>query len=135
MSSVSSDNGAPAARAPLRELAALGVAAIVTRGELALIELSEARERAARWLAFALLAAVLLLAALLVAALWVVSIYWDAHRSEAIAAVAVLYGVLGGTLATWLAARLRAAPPLLHATLAELKQDCEALRGAERSHP
>ena len=135
MSSVSPDDGAPAARGPLRELAALGVAAIVTRGELALIELSEARERAARWLAFALLAAVLLLAALLVAALWVVSIYWDAHRSEAIAAVAVLYAVLGGTLAAWLAARLRAAPPLLQVTLAELKQDCEALRGAERLHP
>jgi len=131
---VPSDDGASAPRGPLRELAALGAAAIATRGELALIELSEARERAARWLALALLAAVLLLAALLVAALWVVSIFWDAHRSEAIAAVALMYAVLGGALAAWLAARLRSAPPLLHATLAELKQDCEALHGAARSH-
>lgn len=123
----------PSALGLVREAAALGVAALVTRGELAAIELTEARERAARWLVFALVAGVLLLAALLVASLWVVSIFWDSHRSEAIAFVALAYALAGGGTMWWLVARLRAAPPLLQATIAELKQDCDALRGTSRT--
>jgi uncharacterized membrane protein YqjE len=121
----------PAAGAPatglVREAVALGAAALVTRGELAALELTEARERAGRWLVLALVAAVLLLAALVVGALFVVSVFWDTYRSAAIAAVAVAYAAIGGALGAWLVARLRNAPPLLQATLAELKQDCAAL--------
>lgn len=113
----------------VREVIALGVAALVTRGELAALELAEARDQAARWLALAIVAATLLLAALLVAALFVVSVFWDTHRSEAIAVVALAYGVIGGVLAAWLLARVRNAPPLLEVTLAELKKDCAALGG------
>lgn len=113
----------------VREAVALAAAALVTRGELAALELTEARERAGRWLALALVAATLLLAALLVAALFVVSVFWETYRSEAIAVVALAYAGAGAALAAWLRARLQGAPPLLHATLAELRQDCEALRG------
>lgn len=123
---------APTPLGIVREVAALGAAALVTRGELAALELTEARDRAGRWLVLVVLAAVLLLAALLIAALLVVSLFWDAHRSGAIAAVALLYAVAGGAVLAWLAARLRAAPPLLEATIAELKQDCEALRGSAK---
>ncbi|HET9025828.1 MAG TPA: phage holin family protein [Burkholderiaceae bacterium] len=126
---------APSALGLVREAAALGVAALVTRGELAALELTEARERAARWMVLALVAGVLLLAALLVGSLWVVSIFWDSHRSEAIAVVATVYALAGGGLTWRLMARLRAAPPLLQATLNELKQDCDALRGARRTSP
>ncbi len=126
---------APSALGFVREAAALGVAALVTRGELAAIELTEARERAARWLVLALVAGVLLLAALLVGSLWVVSIFWESHRSEAIAVVAAAYALAGGGLMWWLVARLRAAPPLLQSTLSELRQDCDALRGASRTSP
>lgn len=116
----------------LRRVVALAAAALVTRGELAALELTEARERAARWLMLALLAAVLLLAALLVGSLLVVSAFWDTHRSAALAVVALVYGLAGAGLAAWLVARLRSAPPLLQATLQELRQDCDALRGASR---
>ena len=119
----------------IRNVAALGVAALVTRGELAALELAEARDRAARWLVLALVAGVLLLAALLVGSLWIVSIFWESHRSEAIAAVAAVYALAGGGLMWWLVARLRAAPPFLQSTLSELKQDCDALRGAPRRSP
>jgi uncharacterized membrane protein YqjE len=112
----------------VREAVALGAAALVTRGELAALELAEARERAGRWLALALVAAVLLLAALVVGALFVVSVFWDNYRSAAVAIVAVVYAAGGAALGAWLLARLRNAPPLLPATLAELKQDCAALR-------
>lgn len=132
MSVASPEDGARGTPGPLREFVAVGLSALVTRGELASLELTEARERAARWLAFALLAAALLLAALLVAALWVVSIFWDSHRSEAIAIVALAYAAMGAGLVAWLAARLQAAPPLFEATLAELKRDSEALRGSGR---
>ena len=64
--------------------------------------------------------------------LWPVAFFWESHRSAAIAAVAAVYALLGGGLLFWLVARLRAAPPLLQATLVELKQDCEALRGTAR---
>lgn len=126
-----SDTGSRPA-GPVREAVALAAAALVTRGELASLELTEARQRAGRWLVIALLAAMLVLAALLVASLWVVSLFWDTHRSAAVAAVALAYALAGGGLIAWLLARLRTAPPLLQATLAELKQDCDALRGASR---
>ena len=132
MSASPSGEGTEGSPGPLRELAAIGLSAVVTRGELASLELSDARERAARWLAFALLAAVLLLAALLVAALWVVSLFWESHRSVAIAVIALVYAGLGAGLVAWLAARMRSAPPLLEATLSELKRDCDALRGSVR---
>lgn len=116
----------------ISEAVALGAAALVTRGELAALELTEARERAGRWLVVALLAAMLLLAALVVGSLWVVSLFWDTHRSVAAAGVALVYALAGGGLVVWLLARLRATPPLLQGTLSELKRDCDALRGASR---
>jgi uncharacterized membrane protein YqjE len=132
--SVSGDESGGGSRpaGPVREAVALAAAAFVTRGELASLELTDARQRAGRWLVLALLAAMLVLAALLVASLWVVLLFWDTHRSAAAATVALAYALAGGGLIAWLLARLRAAPPLLQATLAELKQDCDALRGASR---
>ena len=124
--------GASAAGVGIRRTVALCAAAVVTRGELAALELTEAREHAARWLALALAAAVLLLAALLVASLLVVSLFWDSHRSEAIAAVALAYALGSAVLARWLAASLRSAPPLLQATMAVLRADCDALRPPTR---
>ena len=124
--------GAPSPVGLVREVVALGAAALATRGELAALELTEARERAARWVMVALVAAVLLLAALVVGALWIVSIFWDTYRSEAIAATALVYAVVGGSLMAWLVARVRSAPPLMQATLTDLKHDYDALRGVSR---
>lgn len=112
----------------VRGAAALGFAALVTRGELAALELAEARDSAARWLVLALIGAMLLLAALLVGSLWIVSVLWESHGSQAIAVVAVIYALAGGGLLWWLLARLRASPPPLQATLDELKRDVDALR-------
>ncbi len=119
----------------IRDVAALGLAALITRGELAALELAEARDRAGRWLALAIVGGVLLLAALLVSSLWIVSIFWDTHRSQAIAVVAVVYAAAGGGLLWWLLARLRSAPPLLQGTFDELKRDADALRGPPRDAP
>lgn len=122
--------GAPAATGLVREAVALVAAALVTRGELAAVELTEARDRAARWLVLAVAGGVLLLAALLTGSLWIVSLFWDTHRSAAAAVVAIVYAVLGGALVWRLVGQVRAAPPLLQSTLAELRQDAAAVRGA-----
>ena len=136
MSSVPDERGSGAQPAgPVREAVALAAAALVTRGELASLELAEARDRAARWLVLALVGAMLLLAALLVGSFWIVSLFWETHRSAAAAVVARAYALAGGGLVAWLLARLREAPPLLQATLAELRQDCDALSGTARPTP
>jgi uncharacterized membrane protein YqjE len=133
VSAIPDESGnAPRPAGAVREAVALAIAAVVTRGELASLELAEARERAGRWLVIALVAAMLLLAALLVGSLWVVSLFWDTHRSAAAAVVALVYALAGGGLVAWLLGQLRAAPPVLQATLAELRQDCDALRGVSR---
>lgn len=134
MSSAPDERGARPA-GPVREAVALAAAALVTRSELASLELAEARDRAGRWLVLALVSAMLLLAALLVGSLWIVSLFWETHRSVAAAVVALAYALAGGGLVVWLLARLREAPPLFQATLAELKQDSDALRGASRPSP
>lgn len=123
----------PAAAFPggvVREAAGLVVAALATRGELAALELTEARQRAVRWLTYALLAAVLLLATLLAAALLVAAIFWETYRWQALAVVTVLYGLAGVAFAAVASTERRTSPPLFAATLQELKQDCDALRGA-----
>jgi uncharacterized membrane protein YqjE len=112
----------------VRRAVALGAAVLVTRGELAALELTDARQRAFRWLAMALVAAVLLLAALLTGAVLVAAIFWETYRWQALVALMALYAVGGAVFTAVAAAELRAAPPLLSATLDELKQDCDALR-------
>jgi uncharacterized membrane protein YqjE len=114
----------------MREAVGLLAAALVTRGELAALELTDARQRTVRWLAISLAAAVLVLAALLAFALLVAALFWETYRWQAIAAVALLYGIAGAAFAAAAAAELRRAPPLFSATLHELKQDCDAIRGA-----
>ena len=66
----------------LRVLLAHAMTVFATRGKLAALELADARDRALRWLVFALVAAVLLLAALMTLSLWLrrssgtVRAYW-----------------------------------------------------------
>jgi uncharacterized membrane protein YqjE len=78
---------------------------------------------------------VLLLAALLTISLLVAAVFWDSYRWQAIAVLALFYGVAG----TWLIARVRrevnAAPPLLSATLAELARDRAALSSGDTGPP
>jgi uncharacterized membrane protein YqjE len=120
--------GRPSPFALVREAFSLCASAAVTRGELAAVELAEARQRAMRWLALALTAAVLLLAALTAASLLVLAVFWDSYRWQAIALLFGLYGLAGAAAAAWCVAEARAAPRLFDATLEALKRDCDALR-------
>ena len=113
----------------VRALLAHALALFLTRGELAALELAEARDRAVRWLVLALVAAVLLLAALLTVSLWVATIFWDGPRVMAVSLLAVAYAVAGVVAIGILRREVAAAPPILSETRAELEKDRDALRG------
>ncbi|SFC66554.1 phage holin family protein [Massilia yuzhufengensis] len=100
-----------------------------TRLELATIELQEGTQRLVGYLAWALAAAVLALFALALVVLFVLVLFWDSHRLLAVGGLAAVFA-LGCAIAVMkLRAGLAARPPLLPATLAELRKDAAALKG------
>ncbi|MCU0768735.1 MAG: phage holin family protein [Burkholderiaceae bacterium] len=101
---------------------------LATRGELAALELQDARDRVIRWALLALVAAALLLAALLTFSLWVAAMFWDGPRGIALAVVVVVYGVAAFALMRTIRREAAVAPPLLAQTRAELAKDRAALR-------
>jgi uncharacterized membrane protein YqjE len=113
----------------VRTLLAHALALLLTRGELAALELADARERAVRWLVLALIAAVLLLATLMTVSVWVAAVFWDGPRVLAVGLLAVAYAVAGAVAVSKLRREVAAAPPILSETRAELEKDRDALRG------
>lgn len=100
-----------------------------TRLELAAIELQEGARHMLGYLAWAVAAAVLGLYALGLVILFVLVLFWDTHRLAAVGGMAVLF-ILGTLFAvSKLRAGLAARPPMLPATLAELRKDAAALKG------
>lgn len=115
--------------ASLRKIYALTLTLLVTRGELASLELAEARDRYVRWLVFVVIAAVLLLAALLSLSVLVAAIFWDGPRELAIGLLTALYAAAAYGVLRVARREIAAAPPLLAQTRAELQKDRAALRG------
>jgi uncharacterized membrane protein YqjE len=108
-------------------LLATAIGIVQTRFELFSTELQEEVHRVAE---IVILAAVALLAAgvgLLLLAFVVIVIFWDTHRVLAAVAVTSAFFVIAVVAALVLRAKLRAKPPLLDATLAELKKDRDSL--------
>jgi uncharacterized membrane protein YqjE len=118
----------PGLVASVRQLFAHALALLATRGELAALELQDARDRVIRWALLALVAAALLLAALLTFSLWVAAMFWDGPRGIALAVVVVVYGVAAFALMRTIRREAAVAPPLLAQTRAELAKDRAALR-------
>lgn len=118
--------------ARLRRLLAQCVSLLATRGELAAIELADARDRMLRWLAFGLVAAVLLLAALMTTSLWLAALFWDGPRALVLGLLALAYAAGGAVLIGIVRREVANAPSLLEQTRTELQKDREALRGSLR---
>lgn len=119
----------------LRRLVANALSLFLTRGELAALELAEARDRAVRWLVLVLVAAVLLLAALMTLSLWVAAYFWDGPRALALGLLAAAYAVAGVVAVAIVRRQVAAAPPLLSETRAELQKDRDSLRGRQHGAP
>lgn len=118
----------------VRAMIAHGVTLFATRGELAALELADARDRAMRWLGLGMVAAVLLLAALMTLSLWVAAIFWDGPRGWALGLLALAYVIAGFVAVSVVRREVAAAPPLLAQTRAELEKDRDALRGRWHGH-
>lgn len=112
----------------LRALLTQVLSVFATRGELAVLELADARDRALRWLVLGMLAATLLLAALLTFSLWVAALFWEGPRGLALGLLAFVYLLGGGFLLGVIARQVAKAPVLLAQTRAELEKDHAALR-------
>ncbi|MBQ5962683.1 phage holin family protein [Massilia sp. ZL223] len=102
-----------------------------TRLELAAVELQEETQRLFGYLAWALAAAVLALGALVLAVLFVLVLFWDTHRLLAVGGMTVLFALGCGFAVMKLRTGLASRPPLLGATLAELRKDVEFAKGEQ----
>lgn len=107
----------------IAHLLATAVGIAQTRLELLSTELQEEVHRVAEimlWATVALLAAGV---GLLMLALVIIFVYWDTHRLAASIAVTSVFFLIAVVAGLMLRAKVRSKPPLLDATLAELKKD------------
>lgn len=115
----------------LRGLLATAVGIGRTRLELLSVELREELQRITGVLLWGVVAILATAAGLFFAVVAVILVYWDTHRILATAlAAAGFFAVAIGALLV-VRARLQANPGFLQATLAELHQDEQELRGPE----
>jgi uncharacterized membrane protein YqjE len=110
-------------------IAATLVAMVGTRLELAAVEFQEDARRLLGYAAWTLLAVFLAAGACMLAALFVIVIFWDSYRLQAVAAMAILFGLAGTVILMKVRAGLNSQAPLFSATLAELRHDVDAIRG------
>lgn len=111
----------------LAHLLATAVGIAQTRLELLSTELQEEVHRVAEimlWATVALLAGGV---GLFMLALLVIFVFWDTHRVLASVAVTGVFFLIAATAGLVLRAKVRGKPPMLDATLAELKKDRASL--------
>jgi uncharacterized membrane protein YqjE len=106
------------------------VTMVGTRLELAAVEFQEDARRMLGHAAMALLAVFLLAAAFMLGALFVILLFWDSYPLQATAGMAILFAVVAVLMLLKVRAALNAHPPVLSATVAELRKDVDYLRQA-----
>lgn len=113
--------------AALRRLVGSAWGLALTRAEFASVELSLARAQLLRWIALTLLATLLALLALLALSALVVLVLWERLGVGSVGLLVVVYAA--AALLVWrrVQRELGDAPPLLAGTVAELRQDRDAL--------
>ncbi len=106
------------------------VAMVRTRLELAAVEVQEEAVRLLGYLAWTLVAVFLACGAIMLAALFVIVLFWDSHRLLAVGGMAALFALGGVFVLMKVRASFAARPPMLAATLAELRNDIDFVKGA-----
>lgn len=112
----------------LRNLASSIVSMLQTRLELASVELAEERARLMKVALLAFFALAFFSMALMTFTLLIVILFWESYRWQAILAIMLFYFVAAAGCLLVARNKLRHAPPLFEATLAELDKDREMLR-------
>lgn len=110
-------------------IAATLVAMAGTRLELAAVEFQEDARRLLGYLAWTMLAVFLAAGACMLAALFVIVLFWDTYRLQAVAGVAILFGLAAALIVMKVRSGMNAQGPLFSSTLAELRNDVAYLRG------
>jgi uncharacterized membrane protein YqjE len=106
-----------------------------TRLQLARTELEEERLRLAQLLLYAAAAAFFLGLGIVFATLLLVVVFWDGPRVLVLSVVVLSYLGIGASLALVWRHKARSKPPLLAATIAELRRDRDALLGGPAQLP
>jgi uncharacterized membrane protein YqjE len=101
-----------------------------TRLQLASTELEEERLRVAELLLHATLALFFLGVGLVLGSLLIVLLFWESHRLLALGSVTALHLGIGAYAAVVWQKKARNKPPLLAATIAELRRDQAAFQQA-----
>jgi uncharacterized membrane protein YqjE len=114
-------------------IASTVVAMAGTRLELAAVEFQQDARRLLGYLAWSLLAVFLAAGAAMLVALFVILLFWDSYRLQAVAGMAILFGLAGAVILMKVRSGLNAQAPLCSATLAELRNDIAYLRHAAHS--
>ena len=115
----------------LRRLGANLFGTLRHRLELASIEVGEAGNRLVFTLVASIAALGLLGGAVVALSAWVAFALWPVLGHAVLGWIALAYALAGAGLLWWLQARIRAYPPLMSATLAELHNDAAFMRGPE----
>lgn len=115
----------------LQRIFATLVTLLHTRLELATVEFEDEVRRFAEILAWTLAGVLAGGFAVLLLALTVVIAFWDGHRLLAASLVTLAFVAMALAAALVVRRKIRDRPPLLAATIAELKRDAQAIEGPE----
>ncbi len=113
--------------ASIAQLLATAVGIAQTRLELLSTELQEEIHRVAEIMVYSAIALLAAGVGLFLLALVVIFVFWDTHRLAASLAVTGVFFLIAIVSALTLRAKVRAKPPMLDATIAELKKDRASL--------
>lgn len=116
----------------LRNLGRTLLAAAQTRLKILATEIEEERLRLEQLLLLAMAAAFCAGMGVLLAVMFIVVSYWDSHRLESIAILAVVFLAAGGALGWMLRAKARARVKPFAATRGELAKDHAALEDSRQ---
>jgi uncharacterized membrane protein YqjE len=116
------------------KIAATLVAMVQTRLELASAEMEEQSQRWLGYLLMSLLALLLGAIAIVMVALFVIIVFWDTHRIAAVLGLAAVFGSAALAIGMRVRSGMKAQPPLLSATIGELRKDLEFLSAERHAH-
>jgi len=116
----------------LRRVGASLFATLQHRLELASLEIGEAGRRLVFTLVASIAALGLFGGAIVALSAWVAFALWPTLGHAVLGWIALAYALAGAGLMWWLRARLRAYPPLMADTLAELHNDAVFMRGRDQ---
>lgn len=118
--------------ASIAQLLATAVGIAQTRLELLSTELQEEIHRVAEIMVYSAIALLAAGVGLFLLALVVIFVFWDTHRLAASISVTATFFGIAVVAGLVLRAKVRAKPPMLDATIAELKKDRATLMSRRR---